>query len=122
MNEPREFFAAASAAGLIHALGGTASDSTSHEIYDPRLTFGRWHRRSPLGESRLPRPIEAAMWYAIGGLGTGFVAVTTVEMFDPATNVWITGPSHPAAIDCGAREPGRGDRIWRTHLRHRRSK
>ena len=81
--------------GKIYALGGRGSSAARVWAYDPGAD--RW---DTVGEA-MPAPRVAAAYvpvdgriYVIGGLSNG-TATSRVDIFDPATGKWQSGPSLP---------------------------
>jgi Kelch motif/Galactose oxidase, central domain len=96
---PRQGLAAAVTGGALHTVGGSVTGPlATHEIYHPGT--GTWTSGAPLPTAR--SALGAATGpdgriYAIGGVtgaaGTDFL--DTLEIYDPATGAWSTGPSMP---------------------------
>src|SRR5262249_57469788 len=97
MPTPRGALAVAALGGRVHALGGTADRvSNAHEVYD--VAADRW---TPANAMPTPRDHLAAVGldgrvWALGGresvLGTQYA---NVEIYDPPTDSWPTGPPPP---------------------------
>lgn len=100
---PRSGLAAATGRdGNIYALGGyDGAYLTTVEAFDPGTNA--WITAAPPNPMPTARSGLAAVTgpdgliYAIGGQNTASAALATVEVFNPATNSWSSGPSLPAA-------------------------
>lgn len=81
--------------GKIYAIGGRGSSATRVWAYDPG--GDKWE----MAGDAMPAPRVAAAYvevdgriYAIGGLSNG-TATSRVDVFDPSTGRWQSGPSLP---------------------------
>jgi N-acetylneuraminic acid mutarotase len=94
--------------GILYVVGGVGSpggDSSiplrTVEAYDP--TTNKWTARALLptleGQHLLGVGVVAGTLYAVGGVccapGENVTILSTVEAYDPATNVWTTKASIP---------------------------
>jgi hypothetical protein len=93
---PRTDLAAATTAGKLHVFGGApAAMASAHSVYDPAAAA--WASGPPL---LTPRSLLAAVTgpdgriYVVGGLGTASSTdfLATLEIYDPVTNMWTSGP------------------------------
>ena len=103
MPTARMFLAAAVVDGKLYAIGGELNGNTvvgTVEVYDPATDT--WTTRAPMPTQRLG--LEAAtvngLIYAVGGATeSGFNStgtfLSTVEVYDPATDTWTTITSMP---------------------------
>ncbi|MBI4546475.1 MAG: hypothetical protein HY707_00735, partial [Ignavibacteriae bacterium] len=63
-------------------------------------TLGTWFFRSPLPTPRqeVPHAVLNGKIYVPGGLASGGIGSSVVEVFDPATNLWSTAASLPEPL------------------------
>jgi N-acetylneuraminic acid mutarotase len=89
----RRVLAAATAEGLVYAIGGTSSAGRFEsvvEAYDPATNS--WSSVASLGTPRedLAAAVATGKVYAIGGQSSANTFESVVEEYDPATNSWST--------------------------------
>ena len=93
MLSPRSGFAAASAGGKLHALGGFDDSYTAlatHDVYDPATNKWSSLAQLPTARGNLAAVTGTdGLIYAIGGSGSPNF-LSTVEAYDPAHNTWTT--------------------------------
>lgn len=91
--------------GVIYVIGGATAYGNSVatvEAYDPDL--GYWETKTPMPTARvfLSTVVIDDKIYALGGVdgeGQGFnTMVRTIEVYDPATDVWETKTDMPIAV------------------------
>ncbi len=102
---PRAAPGIASVGGKVYAVGGQDQNKVaidSVEEFDPDANggFGSW----TLKKSRMPHPrinsgfaILRDKVYVIGGQARGEGIISTVDVYDPATDTWETSVSMPTA-------------------------
>jgi N-acetylneuraminic acid mutarotase len=97
MPAPRVGVNLAVVGGKIYAIGGSGPNAAQIFVYDPQSNH--W----TTSKSSLPAPrtdsaiaVVSGSVYVIGG-SVGQVATARVDIFDPATGAWRSGPSLPAA-------------------------
>ena len=91
----------ACSAGLSFAVG--CSDDNS-PVDQQQSGVGVWDTRAPLPTARqeMPSALLGGRIYTPGGYDAQGATVATLEIYDPAANVWTTGPSMPE----GRNHPG----------------
>ena len=99
--------------GRLHALGGSAEDTTgAHEVYDPATN--RWTRANALPTPRdhlAAVTFQGRVW-AIGGRTSFFgQQYPNVDIYDGATDSWRTGTPLPAGRG-GLAAAVLGDRVY----------
>ncbi|HEU4371691.1 MAG TPA: kelch repeat-containing protein [Methylomirabilota bacterium] len=104
-------WAAACLVGLIGPAGGCVGRVTDSSAPVDQKAPGRWTALTPMPSTRQEVAVAAyggRVW-VIGGFGAGAEPVSTVEMYDPAQNIWETRAAlpvpihHPAAAVVGDR-------------------
>ena len=105
--------------GSIYVLGGQSDVEgvplSNVERYDP--ASDTWTTRAPMPTARFylgaARSADGRI-YAIGGSQGGYGAnqLATVEIYDPTTDTWETGPSLPGANDAFGTVVGPDSRIY----------
>ncbi len=100
MPTPRSSLGVGVVNGKIYAVGGydLTSILATVETYDP--SSDTWTTKSPMPTARCypSLAVVEGILYVIGGFalsGESWVAVNTVEAYDPANNTWTTLPSMP---------------------------
>jgi N-acetylneuraminic acid mutarotase len=103
--------AAAALLGLAWLAGGCVGHTTDSPAPIDQKAPGRWTQLTPMPTARQEVAVAAyggRVW-VIGGFGGNAEPVATVEMYDPALNLWETRASlpvpvhHPAAAVVGNR-------------------
>jgi N-acetylneuraminic acid mutarotase len=94
---PRYGAGVASAAGKLYVIGGSDGVSTTHTVfeYDPaRPATARWQRKADLPTARVFLGAAAldGLIYAVGGSPGALTDLATVEIYNPATDSWTSGP------------------------------
>lgn len=113
MPSPRALLGACALGGKIYAIGGTTMGLDKLgvvEVYDPEAD--RWSRKAdlPTARSSLAAVAVNGRIYAIGGAGLdpppegwesadleNATAFSTVEIYEPETDSWRSGPAMPTA-------------------------
>jgi hypothetical protein len=105
MPTPRDWYAAVELNGLIYAIGGeldflTGTPTAAVEAYDP--VTDTWTSKAPLGvpRSALGSAVLNGKIYVMGGIASAVAPYTvegSVEMYDPALDLWTTLPPLPTA-------------------------
>ena len=97
MPAPRVGLSLASVGGKIYAIGGKGPNAERIFVFDPDKN--QWS----IARSSLPAPrsdsavvVVGGEIYVIGG-AIGNVATARVDIFNPATGAWRSGPALPAA-------------------------
>jgi N-acetylneuraminic acid mutarotase len=109
MPTARSGVAAATSPGRIHVLGGysdTSETLTTHEVYEP--ANNAWSTAAPLPSGRALMAAVTGpdgLIYAIGGFVQN--PVTTVEAYDPTTDVYLYNPADPGWISQPPMSSGR---------------
>src|SRR5205814_1833534 len=105
LQTPRGGLAVAALDHRLYAVGGAdvtlgiGADVATMEAYDPATDL--WTTRAPMSTPRQDLTLVAldGRLYAVGGAvvvyagGTQATALATVEVYDPATDVWTTRAS-----------------------------
>jgi N-acetylneuraminic acid mutarotase len=94
---PRYGAGTAAVAGKLYVIGGSDGVSTTHTVfeYDPaRPATSRWERKADMPTARVFLGAAAVdgLIYAVGGSPGTLTDLATVEIYDPATDSWTSGP------------------------------
>lgn len=104
--EARGAGGAAAIGGTIYVVGGALGGVTRAEVFALDVASRTWRTVAPV---RTPREhlavvaFEGRVWALAGRQGSLSSNLSTVEIYDPATDAWTDGPSLPrAAGGCAA--------------------
>ncbi len=97
---PRYGAGVAAVAGKLYVIGGSDGVSTTHSVfeYDPaRPPLARWARKADMPTARVFLGAAAldGLIYAVGGSPGVLTDLATVEIYNPATDSWTSGPPLP---------------------------
>src|SRR5687767_6540831 len=82
---------------LLAGCGGDSGDAPAASQDTNPAVRGTWRSRSPLPTARqeMPSAFLGGRIYTPGGMDSQGNALATMEIYDPVTDVWETGPSLP---------------------------
>jgi DNA-binding CsgD family transcriptional regulator len=104
MPSPASKLAAASANGLIYAVGGETDQgvSASLEIYDPASGTWREGKPKPIAASEIQAVALGGKIYIPGGRLANGEASPAFEIYDPLHDTWEAGPDLPYPVSAYA--------------------
>ena len=79
-------------------LGGQLSNSVSANVYSMEVDGSTWKKLQPMN---VPRYLHTCSVYNGQIYAMGGWEISSVEIYQPATNTWRMGPQLPSALDDG---------------------